>query len=329
MVVADLGDDVAVGIVRDPLSVNRQFSHRAIVPLAPGSSGRRRAARYPSACRAAVGSHRPSAPRLAVGLREPSRSASRRRAASPRSLRRPRRGRRFVLASPALAFAEVVAVSHALSSFDAYERTGSSASLALVAVAAAVAAGDRRGRPARAPRRLRSVRPRARRRSGSSSSSARGRRRELGLPARARALHAARTTSTSLTYHLTRAVFWIQQGSVARSRTTPTRGSTTSRRTPRSSQGATMLLSGSRPLGRARPVRRAARLDARDLRDRATDRLRPPPGGVRRAPLRDAPGRRAARRRRPMNDLVVAALVASAVFFALGRTHRRARARVL
>ena len=163
----------------------------------------------------------------------------------------------FVLGTAVLAFAEIVAVSHGLSFLDAYERAAGSSSTAAVLALAAVS------------RRRVSCRP-----SWPS----------LDVGAAARDVVSDRVVAVlgvlvafellyllalavvhsagerdALTYHLTRALLWIQQQSVRAGRRRcrhPDRRA--SSRTPRSSQGFTMLLSGSARWVALRAARRCS-----------------------------------------------------------------------
>lgn len=231
------------------------------------------------------------------------------------ALLRPRGAIAFALASGVLAFAEVVAVSHALSFADAYARHWFLAALAIVAlVAAAATAAIRPPRPTL-------LRPSVIR--------------EvlddrlllvlagvvvvelvylLGI-----AVLTPPNDLDALMYHLTRAVLWIQQRSVS-----PVRDVADTRidEFPPDAeilQGATMLLSGSvRWVGLVQLGALLATMAAIcGIAGRiGLDRRSAAFGALVFATLPVV----ALQAPTAMNDLVVAALVASAAFFALGRS---------
>ena len=220
----------------------------------------------------------------------------------------------FTLGASLLAFAEVVAVSHAISVVDAYEKRWFMAAVALVALAAAgVAAIVRPPLPSLSPRvALRELRSD----------------RLLVVLAvlivaelayvLALALFTPPNDLDALTYHLTRAVLWIQQESI---------GPIGDTADPRINefppdaeilQGATMLLSGSaRWVGLVQFFALlAAMLAIYGIARRiGLDRRKAAFGALLFATLPVV----LLQASTPMNDLVVAALVTCAMFFALGR----------
>ena len=131
VVVADLGDDEAGRVVRDPPPGDGQLAHRAIGTPRPGPFGRSRVVRsgasaqstgHPALITLLVGSSLVGAASVCLTalLRPPGRVA-------------------FCLGVAVVATAEVVAISHALSLVDAYERSWFLAASALAAAAAVVA----------------------------------------------------------------------------------------------------------------------------------------------------------------------------------------------
>jgi hypothetical protein len=230
-------------------------------------------------------------------------------------LLRPQGGVSFLLAVAALGFAEVVAVSYGLSLFDAYERAWFTAALGVVAGSVVVATMVVRPplpRPAvtRAARDL------------------------VGDPLLvvlagvvivelsyllAVALFTPPNDLDALTYHLTRALFWIQQGSVA-----PIADTTDTRINdfpPNAEilQGATMLLSDSvRWVGLVQFASLLlTMLGIYGIGCRIGLDRRGAMFGALLFPTLPVVALQAST---PMNDLVVAALVTTAVFFALGRS---------
>jgi hypothetical protein len=222
----------------------------------------------------------------------------------------------YVLAVSVLAFAEVVAVSHLLSFVDAYERRWFLGALALVALGAAAAATIvRPPRPSLSP--------------SAAFRELRGDRllvafaivvlAELGYIL-ALALFTPPNGLDALTYHLTRAVLWIQQESV---------GPIGDAADPRINefqpdaeilQGATMLLSGSvRWVGLVQFFALLiAMLAIYGIAGRiGLDRRKAAFGALVFATLPVV----ALQGSTAENDVVVAALVACAAFFALGRTN--------
>jgi hypothetical protein len=231
------------------------------------------------------------------------------------ALLRPRGVVAFVLAASLIAFAEVVAVSHLLSFVDAYERGWFLGALALIALFAAAAATILR--PLRPPLLLRPA-----------LHELRGDRllvcfavvvlAELVYLV-ALAVLTPPNDLDALTYHLTRAVLWIQQESVG-----PIGDATDSRINefqPDAEilQGATMLLSGSvRWVGLVQLYALlAAMLAIYGIAGRiGLERRKAAFGALLFATLPVV----SLQASTPMNDLVVAGLVASAAFFVLGRT---------
>ena len=231
------------------------------------------------------------------------------------SLVRPRGLVAFVLAVGLLGFAEIVAVSHVLSFFDAYERRWLLTTLAGVAVAVAAAVAV-----------VRPPWPSLRRGAvvhhllGDPLLVALGAVvfLELGYVV-ALALFTPPTEYDVLTYHLTRAILWIQRESIGH-----VAGVTDTRINDfppdaEIAQGATIMLSGSlRWIG---TVQIAALLTAvlacYGIALRLGFERRQSAFGALLVPTLPVVAMQAPT---ALNDLVVASLVAAAVFFALGRT---------
>ena len=297
VVVADLGDDEARRVVGDPAAVDLELAHRPIVapPTGRGAS-----------LHVALGTTVLLLGFCLLGIA----------AACGASLLRLRGIVSFVLAVAVFVFAEIVAVSHALSLFGAYTRVWFLLAVGALAVAAVVTfivlrppwpPLDRAGTVARhlvgdpVVAALAGVVVL-----------------ELGYLT-ALALFTPPTEGDVLSYHLTRALFWIQQhgvGSVPDATDNRINGLPADAEL---AQGATMLLSGSiRFTGLVQLTSLVvAVLAIYGTACRIGFARRPAAFGALLFPTLTVVALQAPT---ALNDLVVAALVAAVMYFTLGRT---------